>query len=80
MHPDGIKRLAVALITWALRDAHGSNGPTQQMLAYRFFQEAAAGRPEALWFDIAGINPKVIIAKLDEQGRKRHDCNRRRVQ
>lgn len=72
-HPEGVRRLAHAVIVQAGREALGAgcltcedqrNGLTRKTLQERalcFFRSAAGGGEEAYWFHLAETDPEVVL-------------------
>ncbi|RJX20618.1 MAG: hypothetical protein C4570_03690 [Ammonifex sp.] len=72
-HPEGVRRLACAVIVQAGREALGAsyltredqrNGFTRKTLqekALHFLRSAAGGEEEACWFHLAGVNPEIVV-------------------
>lgn len=78
-HPEGVRRLACAVIVQAGREALGAsyltredqrNGFTRDTLqekALRFLQCAAGGEEEACWFYLAEVNPEIVLEAILER-------------
>lgn len=75
-HPEGVRRLAHAVIVQAGREAIGAgcltredqrNGFTRKTLQERalcFLRSAADGEEEAYWFHLAETDPEVVLKAI----------------
>jgi hypothetical protein len=72
-HPEGVRRLACAVITQAAREALGRSQPTPayrdegltkeilQERALYFLRCATGGEAEWCWFYLAGVDPEIFL-------------------